>query len=261
MEIISKISKGTKMDQIYIPKNRPGLDIGTYVKIIPIEETIIKRPYFYNIKEIEPIKLEIINKIFNTLEKTLKSENIIITGSFLEKGFNFNDIDILLIKEGKTNEKNIQKQIEDSLKIKIHLISMTEKEFRKALTLDPIWRLAVNKSVSIKRIPPLPRIKLDYKYLDLQQLKSNLLLVNFNYSSGNEKYKLVRNLIAIYLFTQNKKLTKKTVEQEIEKKFNIEIDDLNKNIVSKDFLKRYKSFYNNFENKIIKNAAKQEKAD
>ena len=49
MEIISKISKGTKMDQIYIPKNRPGLDIGTYVKIIPIEEKIIKRPYFYNI--------------------------------------------------------------------------------------------------------------------------------------------------------------------------------------------------------------------
>lgn len=259
MEIISKISKGTKMDQIYIPKNRQGLEPGTYVKIVPIEKDIIERPFFYNIKELEPIKLELINKIFNTLEKIIKTKNIIITGSFLEKGFNFNDIDVLLIKNEKLNEKELQTKLENQLKMRIHLICITEKELRKALTIDPIWRLILSRCISIKRIPPFPQKKLNYKYLDLQQLKSDLLIVNFDYSSGNEKYKCVRNLIAIYLFTKNKKLTKENIEKEVGKKFNIKIEDLKNNIVEKDFLRKYKEFYKKFEKEIIKNAAKQEK--
>ncbi|MBS3157058.1 hypothetical protein J4442_02685 [Candidatus Woesearchaeota archaeon] len=259
MEIISKISKGTKMDQIYIPKNRPGLDIGTYVKIIPIEETIIKRPYFYNIKEIEPIKLELVNKIFNIIETSITYENIIISGSFLEKGFSFNDIDVLLIKNEKLNEKGLQAKLENQLKIEMHLIHMTEGEFRKALVIDPIWRLVTNKCMAIKRIPPLPTPKLNYKYLDLQQLKSELLIINFDYSSGNEKYKWTRNLMAIYLFIKNKKLTKENIEKEIERKFNLKIEDIKNNIVEKEFLRKYKEFYKKFEKEIIKNAAKQEK--
>ena len=259
MELISKISKGTKMDQIYIPKNRIGLDTGSYVKIISIEEEKKIKPLFYDIKEIEPIKLELVNKIFNIIETSITYENIIITGSFLEKGFNFNDMDILLVKNEKLNEKGLQTKLENQLKMEIHLICMTEKELKIALTIDPIWRLILSRCISAKRIPPFPQKKLNYKYLDLQQLKSELLIINFNYSSGSEKYKWVRNLIAIYLFTKNKKLTKENIEKEIEKKFNLKIEELKNNIVGKDFLRKYKNFYRKFEREIIKNAAKQEK--
>jgi len=31
MELIAKISKGSKMDQVYIPKNRIGFSAGSYV--------------------------------------------------------------------------------------------------------------------------------------------------------------------------------------------------------------------------------------
>jgi ribosomal protein L23 len=71
----------------------------------------------------------------------------------------------------------------------------------------------------------------------------------------------VRNLIAIYLFTKNKKLTKKNIENEIERRFDIKIEDLKSNIVKKDFLRRYKEFYKKFEKKIIKNATKQERSN
>jgi len=38
MVIISKISKGSKMDQIYLPKNRSNLNIGDYVIISPLNQ-------------------------------------------------------------------------------------------------------------------------------------------------------------------------------------------------------------------------------
>ena len=106
MELIAKISKGSKMDQIYISKNREGLNTGSYVIIKPLKTittTKNKKPYFYNIKSIEPIKLRIINQIIKIINKITPNDNIIITGSFLDKGFNFNDIDILLINNKKSN--------------------------------------------------------------------------------------------------------------------------------------------------------------
>ena len=122
MEIISKISKGTKMDQIYLPKNRIGFNTGTYVKINTKEKIIITKPFFYNIKEIEPIKLSLIKQIFNIVNKNIEADNIIITGSFIEKGFNFNDIDIIILTEKKVKENMIKNKIYREIKIPPHLI-------------------------------------------------------------------------------------------------------------------------------------------
>jgi hypothetical protein len=123
MELIAKISKGTKMDQIYLPKNRQGFNIGNYVIIKPVinEKVNIKRqrPYFYDIKLIEPIKLKIIGEIFSIIEEEIENyENIIITGSFVESGFKFNDIDILLITQSpkSENKNNIKNNIESNIK-------------------------------------------------------------------------------------------------------------------------------------------------
>ena len=59
MELIGKITKGSKIDQIYLPKKRIGFSIGNYVRITPLDISIetIKRnkPYFYNIDNIELI--------------------------------------------------------------------------------------------------------------------------------------------------------------------------------------------------------------
>ena len=58
MELIAKISKGSKMDQVYIPKNRIGFSAGSYVIIRPLEgKKTVEKPYLYNIKSIEPVKL------------------------------------------------------------------------------------------------------------------------------------------------------------------------------------------------------------
>ena len=249
------------MDQIYIQKNRIGFGIGEYVIIKPFERESIskdKKIYFYGVKYVHQIKLKIINELMSIIDNRIKDyENIIITGSFLEEGFNFKDIDIILVTENKI-KKETEQIIKPKLDIDIHSILFDKESFQKALEIDPLWRLMISKCVSKKRLAPMPEKKLEYKYLDAQLIKSKILIENFDYLTGKEKYKLARNLMTIYLFIKNKKLSNESVEREIRKKFNIEIEDLKNNILDKNFLKEYKNFYIKLENEIIKNASKKE---
>ena len=254
MEIISKISKGSKMDQIYIPKNRMGFSIGSHVIIKPLElENPTEKPYFYNIHSIEPVKLKLVDEIFKIIRSTTSYDNIIITGSFLDSGFNFEDIDILIIYERKLDITNIEKKIENSLKIKNHIIDFSKKTFDEALSTDPLWRMMLSKCISKYRLKPIPKKRINYKILDLHLLKSKPLINNFDYLNGKEKYKLTRNLIAIKLFLTSKKITKESVNKEIKIIFGIDIKKIKYNLLEKNkFIKKYKNVYNKTFNKIMK---------
>ena len=245
MDIIAKISKGTKMDQIYIPKNRIGLENGSYVVIRPAtsqpELKKEKKPYFYNIPSIEPTKLKIINELFSIIDRLIENENIIITGSFLEKGFHFNDIDIIIITDKKYD---IQKILEDTFKTKIHVLIMSNEALMKGLSSDPLYQMMISSCISKKRFVYKIKNEIDYKILDVHLLKSKLLLDNFDILTGKEKYDLTRNMIAISLFLTNKKLSKKIVDNEIKKTLGIDAERIKQNLIEKAvFLKKYKKMY------------------
>ncbi len=263
MELIAKISKGSKMDQIYIPKKRNYFSTGSYVIIKPLEIEIKKttqKPYFYNIKEIEPIKLFIIKEIIKIINQKIKLDNIIMTGSFLDKGFDFKDIDILLINKNKLNIKEIKKDIERTIGIKAHLILLDNKTLIKGLSIDPLYQMMLSKYVSKKRLIYRIKHKINYKILDLHLLKSKSLIDNFDVLNGNEKYYLIRNLVAIFLYLKNKKINKEKVDKTIKEIFKKEIREIKENLLEKNkFLKRYNQIYNQTFNKImqgIKNASK-----
>lgn len=279
MEIIGKISKGSRMDQIYLPKNRENLSIGSYVLIKPLEsEFQLKQKdeklYFYNISSIEPIKLEIIKQIIASIEKLIKNyENIIITGSFLDKGFNFNDIDMLIITEGKINLNMIEKAIEDKIKIKIHIIALNNKTLVEGLSTDPLYQIMLSKCVVKKRFVYKSKRRINYKILDLHLLKSKILIDNFDILNGNEKYDLTRNLVAISLYLEKRKIGKEEVDRKIMEYFNLkDIKEIKQNILNKaTFIKKYKLLCNNTFNEIMqrikenktknKNASKQEQVN
>jgi len=256
------------MDQIYIPKNRAGFEIGNYVIIKPVEDSeidknklkkSIAKPYFYNINYLESIKIKIIEDIMTIINKTNpENENIIIIGSFLDKGFNFNDIDIIIITNKKLNEINLEKQIETILGIKTHIIIFDNTSLIKAFSTDPLYQLMLNKCVSKKRFifkisKEDKKSKINYKILDLNLLKSKIMIDNFKVLNGREKYKLTRNLIAINLFLENKKITKEIIDKKIEKSFTLkDINELKDNLVDKQkFLKKYKNIYEETFNKEI----------
>lgn len=259
MEIISKVSKGSKMDQIYISKNREGIGVGTYVIIKPIvltEKHRLEKLYFYNVKGLEPIKLEIIEKIFKIADRFLpEADNIIITGSFLEKGFNFNDIDILIVSNEKIKVGNIAKEIKKEFSIKAHIILLSYKGLIFGLETDPLYQLMLSRCVAKKRFIYKNKRKINYKLLDLHLLKSGWLIENFDFLDGNQKYDMIRNVMAIYLFLLGRKISYDVIKGEIEKVFNVkDISVIKKNMLNKkDFLNRYGDFYKMVFSMIIKN--------
>jgi predicted nucleotidyltransferase len=257
MEIISKVSKGSKMDQIYISKNRVGLNIGEYVVITPLSKEIKKqeKPYFYGIKKIEPLKLEIIGKIFKIIER-VNPDNIIITGSFLNKGFRFNDIDILIISE---EEYNLKEEIENRTGIKMHILFIDGKSLIQGLKKDPLYQMMLSKCVSKKRFLYKFKSEPDYKILDLHLLESKTLIDNYGFLNGDEKYYLIRNLISILLFIKNQKMNNERVDKEIKSIFGVKIEDIQENKLNKTFIKKYKEVYNKILNLILTSIQKESK--
>lgn len=256
MEIVGRISKGSKMDQIYIPKNRVGFSSGEYVIISSIigKKEQEKKPSlcFYGVKNLEPIKIRIIEEIISLIEKKIMPENIIITGSFLDNGFGFNDIDILLINEDKINTELITKEIQND-GIKPHILVLNMKTLSSGLSSEPIYNLMLSKYVSKKRLIFNTKRKINYRILDLGLLKSKTLIDNFDSLNGNEKYYFVLNMISILLFIQGKKLSKDMANKEIENLFNVKIKEIKENLVKQDFLKKYKEVFNKTFNLVLDN--------
>lgn len=256
MELISRVSKGSAMDQVYISKNRSGFEVGSYVVITPALKKQEASPYYYHTEKPEPIKIQIISEIFEFLDD---SENAIITGSFLNKGFDFEDIDIVVINGTK---KPIEWFIADRFGIKSHIMNMTYESLRKGANTDPLFRMLLSRFVAKKRIFLKIESKINYKLLDIYLLKSKLLINNFDSFNGKEKYRLIRNTIAIKRFMESKKISDESVNKDINNCFGkdaavkIKNNTFEKNI----FIKKYKVLHNELFEKImmgIKNDEKQ----
>lgn len=261
MVVIAKISKGSRMDQIYLPKNRIGMPIGQQVIISSIEslkEKVEFKPYYYGIKNLEPLKLAIIEQVLNIIER-ISPENVIITGSFLEKGFNFNDVDIIIIKESSTSIEKLSKEIENATSIKAHIIELTNKELAIGLNTDPLYQLMLSRCISRKRLIFKIKNMPNYRMLDLHLLHSDALNFDLGILSGKEKYKMIRNAIAIKLFIENKKLSDEIINKEIKNEFNISEEDIKNNIINSVFYKLFKKFYKRLQDKVIKEAGRESK--
>ena len=252
MELIARISRGTVMDQVYLPKKREGFGIGSHVVITPLEPSrpkkTLPKSFFYNIRVLEPIKLKIIADLFLSIARRVsRYDNIIVTGSFLEPGFRFNDIDILLITDEKINTTDIHKDIDEQLGIKAHIIVLNKKILREGLATDPLYQSMLSTCVAKNRFiyKVVPRIK--YRILDLHLLKSKLLVDNFDILDGHEKYYLTRNLIAIAQYLKGKGVDRNQIDTEIKRIFHLNnVDEIKRNILDKGrFLKEYRMLYEN----------------
>ena len=247
------------MDQIYIPKNRVGLGVGDYVEIKPIganlqDEERERKLYFYKIKYLEPIKLDIINRVIEIIDEEIKNDNIIIAGSFLDKGFEFGDLDIVVLCNSVAG-KHIDGVLEKKIGIKTHVLIIDNSSLIAGLSSDPLYQMMLSKCVAKNRFIYRIKKRIDYKILDLHLLKSKILMQNYDVLNGREKYYFTRNMVAIYLFLHSKRIDREKVEKEIKDIFNLEdIGEIKFNMLDKEsFLKRYKEIYNKTFDKIMEN--------
>lgn len=244
------------MDQVYLPKNRAGFAIGNYVIIKPLEEKKpVERLYFYGVKNLEPVKLEIVQEVLSIIDRVFDTyENMFITGSFLDEGFHFNDIDVIIVTDDKLSPDTIRKDIERKTGITGHIVVLNNKELIKGLETDPLYQMMLSRCITKKRFVYKKKHEINYKLLDLHLLKSKTLLDNSDVLSGNEKYNLVRNMMAIYLYLESKKISNELVDNEIKRCFDLKnIKELKQNLIDKkDFLKKYKLIYDQTFSKILR---------
>lgn len=255
MEMIGRISKGSKMDQVYIPKNRVGLDVGSYVVISPaikLAQESKKKLYYYGVKEISSMKIEMINIIMSFIDSLIKSENIIITGSFLDKGFNFNDIDIIIISDVIGNAHLISQRLKMLSGIDVDVLLMNNKSLSIGLQTDPLYQLMLSRCVSMARMIYKTDNKVKYRLLDLHLIKSKSFAENFDFLTERERYAHIRNVLSIKMFIENRRLNNETLEKEIKSALGYTKADILENQFDKgDLIKKYKTIYVKLASKIL----------
>ena len=166
--LVGKISKGTLMDQVYIPKDRPlGFEIGMPVVVKPLTEEEEIKPIFFNIEKLESVKVTIVQKIFSELNF---ADNVMITGSFLERGFQFNDVDIILIHNKKIDFRKIEQNLNKLYDLNCHVIALDYNTLLKGLETDPLYQAMLSRYISKKRLVFNYKNNIDYKILDLLYL-------------------------------------------------------------------------------------------
>ncbi len=254
MEIIAKVSKGTVMDQIYLPKQRSGFPVGSYVLIKPaLERPEVGKPLLYGTKKIEPIKIDMAKRIFALINRALDCSNIIVTGSFAKAGLKFKDIDILVVsEEKKMPEKELTAQVEQETGVPAHVLFLTDKELSLGAARDPLYMMMLSRCIAQKRFTyHLQKRIIDYKLLDLDLLGSKTVFYSFDFMSGDDIYYAVRNMVAVALFMVGK-ISAAKVEKEIQHIFSPEEDIRRKSINKREFLKKYKEFYEKTFSQILK---------
>jgi len=261
--IVGRISKGSKMDQIYLPKNRlgEGLSAGSYVLIKPIfltelnkaKEKSSEKPILYGLPMISNIKLYFCKEIFKTIEKYFYSiDNIILVGSFFNEGFNFKDIDLLIINEKEKKNEKLKTILEERFGVIFHIIQLTKSELMKGLASDPLYENMLSKCIAKKRIVFNIKRVIDPELLDFHLLKSKTLIYNFDMLNGKDKYYMTKNMIAILLFIEGKKISNQSINKAIKEIFNIEQSCIEENLIEKkEFLLIYKKTYKKVFNLIM----------
>ena len=245
------------MDQIYLPKQRSGLPVGSYVSIrLVLKDRIAFKPIFYGVKKIEPIKMEIVKKVFSLIEGIVECSNIIVTGSFIKQGFGFRDLDVLVVYSGeKVNEKEIAQKIKEQIGAKAHVIFLTDKELSIGAARDPLYLAMINRCIARNRFTyHLQKRIIHPQLLDVHLLKSKVVFYSFDFMSGNDLYYAVRNIVAISLFLKGR-ISAELIGKEIENIFSISEEDIRRKAFKKtSFLKKYQRFYNTTFKEILKHA-------
>jgi hypothetical protein len=137
--------------------------------------------------------------------------------------------------------------------LKFHIIPLDYPALLKGLETDPLYQAMLSKYIAKKRLIFRYKNKINYKVLDLHLLKSKPLIENFDYLTGNQKYDMTRNLIAIFLFLNNKRISNEIIDAIIKKLFKEKSINIKQNLIDKiRFLKEYKKLYNNLFEKILK---------
>lgn len=159
-KFIHKISKGSRFNQIYIPKElNESFDVGDLVEVKLLKKKV-ELYYSKNLKKLSKFKEKLIKDIFSSLSHYKEIGKVFFVGSFLTKREDYNDIDILILskKSDRDFETKIYNELVEEFNLKLHIILIEENKFLELLKTNPLIRNMIFCSVSNKKIEEMPEI-------------------------------------------------------------------------------------------------------
>ena len=224
VSFIRKVSKGSKFNQIYVPKEMENIiDVGDLVQVNLLEKK--SNIYYKNQGKLTKFKEYLIKNIFYNLKKFKEIEIVFLVGSFLDEDI-YNDIDLIIVSKEYVRhlEKSIEYNLSKILNQKFHILSFNHKKLKELIEKDPIMRAMFQKYISNKKI------SLDYKkIIDWSHIKF-LLMMPEDLLELDLPIKIffdnIRRLITIERFLHNKDLSRKVILEEMKR--NIPQDILDK---------------------------------
>lgn len=218
MRFVHKISKGSRFNQIYIPKEMINyFEAGDLVEVKLLKKRV-ELFYLKSLGKLTNFKEKLIREIFNFLLDYSEIKQIFIFGSFLTKNFEYNDIDILILVEkiDKRFEKKIYEELIEELNLKFHVLVMQEDKIQELLKICPLTRSMLFYFISNKKFELPKKTRIDEKHIKfLLMIADDILKVDLE--EGIEYYNVLRKLAVIEGFLEKKEIPPDKIDFELEK--------------------------------------------
>ncbi len=204
MKFIHRISKGSRFNQIYVPKEMESIfDVGDLVEVRLLKKNV-QLHYSKNLLKLSEFKEKLIKEIFLVLSQFGKIKQSFIVGSFLTQKIDYNDIDIVIIinKEDKNVDEIIYNKLVDKFNLRFHVISIPKDRFDILEQVCPLTRNMFYYSVSDKKIDLSLDKKIDKNHIEfLLMMPEDLLEIKLN---SRVFFDNIRRLITIERFLEDK---------------------------------------------------------
>ncbi|MEK6895389.1 MAG: nucleotidyltransferase domain-containing protein [Nanoarchaeota archaeon] len=251
-QFIHKVSKGSRFNQIYIPKEAKDFEVGDIVQVRLLKKHY--KLYYSNNLKISEFKEKLILDIFSFLSQFKEISQIFIFGSFLTKREDYNDIDILIISDKEKIEQDIYESLINKFNLKFHIISISERQLNYLVHTCPMTRSMLYSFVSNKEFSLPSETRLDKNHIKfLLMMPEDLLNIKIN---SKIYYDNIRRLITIERFLEKKDANPLEINKELERvleknilKLTKDNESINENILRK-LKKVIKNKLNNINKKI-----------
>jgi len=210
IKFIHRVSKGTRFNQIYLPKSMQDLfEVGDIVEVKLIEKK--SKLYFSKNLNLSGFKEKLAGEILGFLSQFRGIEQSFIFGSFLSSS-EYADIDILIITD-KNLEKEIYGLLTEKYGMKFHIILIPKLRFDFLSLSCPLTRSMLSSFVSDKEFKLPKQTILDKSHIQfLLMMPKDILSVQV---SSKVLYDNLRRLIAIEEFLEDKEITAEKISKEI----------------------------------------------
>lgn len=213
-----KVSKGSRFNQIYVPKNLDGIIcIGDEVEVKLVKKKI-NLYYSKDLNKISEFKEKLITGMFLVLEEYKEIRICFVIGSFLTKMISYNDIDLVIIiddkfKDYKLLKEKIYNKLINKFNQNFHILLIQESKFNNLLMKCPLTISMFDKYISSERIDLRFKRELDKRHIEfLLMMPEDLLEINVQSKIFLDN---IRRLVTIERFLDKKLLNLYDINKDI----------------------------------------------